>query len=134
MAAKCKELTKKLELTKRDLHERLEKSIADSVGGLHSKLDKLEEATLTVVKDIRKESTEKLEGARMQVVMLRSDFQLEVKRAREELGLTVKDLPPKINMYSLSRIVEKILQHLMVHQMYSSANQDIDPLFAPSST
>jgi len=94
----------------------------------------LEKATLTVVKEIKKESAEKLEGARMQVIMLRSDFQLEVKRAREELGLTVQDLPPKINMYSLSRIVEKILQHLMVHQMYSNANQDIDPLFNPSPT
>jgi len=94
----------------------------------------LEKATLTVVKEIKKESAEKLEGARMQVIMLRSDFQLEVKRAREELGLTVQDLPPKINMYSLSRIVEKILQHLMVHQMYSNANQDIDPLFDPSPT
>ena len=87
-----------------------------------------------MVKEIKKESAEKLEGARMQVIMLRSDFQLEVKRAREELGLTVQDLPPKINMYSLSRIVEKILQHLMVHQMYSNANQDIDPLFDPSPT
>ena len=86
------------------------------------------------MKEIKKESAEKLEGARMQVIMLRSDFQLEVKRAREELGLTVQDLPPKINMYSLSRIVEKILQHLMVHQMYSNANQDIDPLFNPSPT
>ena len=94
----------------------------------------MEKATLTVVKEIKKESAEKLEGARMQVIMLRSDFQLEVKRAREELGLTVQDLPPKINMYSLSRIVEKILQHLMVHQMYSNANQDIDPLFDPSPT
>jgi len=34
MATKCKELTKKLEQTKRDLHELLEKSIADSAGDL----------------------------------------------------------------------------------------------------
>lgn len=66
---------------------------------------------------------------------LKSDFKLEVENCREELGLSNQNLSPKINIYSLSRVVEMILQHLMIKNLYTSNSENltIDAQEAPLS-
>ena len=51
---------------------------------------------------------------------LKSDFKIQVDMCREELGLSNPSLSPKINLYSLSRIVELLLQHLMINLLYQN--------------
>ena len=58
---------------------------------------------------------------------LKSDFKIQVDGCREELGLSNPSLSPKINLYSLSRIVELMLEHLMINNLYfrNSGNDSV---------
>jgi hypothetical protein len=59
-------------------------------------------------KKLKDEYFERLNGINKQIVLLRSDYQLEVKRVRIDLGI-VEDMPPKIGLYSISKVLELIL-------------------------
>lgn len=61
--------------------------------------------------------------------MLRTDYKLEVKKAKDALGLTIPELPPKVNMYSNYVIIEHILKYLMINQIYSPELNKINPEF-----
>lgn len=58
-----------------------------------------------------------------QVVQLRTDFKLQVDKVKEELGYSGDQLPSKLNLYSLSRVIELILQYIMTHRLVD-AKQD----------
>ena len=53
---------------------------------------------------------------------------MEVKKLRVDLGIN-EDMPPKIGLYSISKVLELILQHLMINQIYSYNNSNLDPVF-----
>jgi len=57
------------------------------------------------------------------MIILKSDFKVEVGRAREELGLSNPDMSKKVTLYSLSRLIEMILQYLMVNSLYEQATE-----------
>ena len=54
--------------------------------------------------------------------------QIEVNKVRTELGLLdYYDMSPKIGLYSLSRVLELILQHLMISYFYADLYTPLDP-------
>jgi hypothetical protein len=40
----------------------------------------------------------------------------------------VEKMPPKIGLYSISKVLELILQHLMINSLYSESNINLDPI------
>mmetsp|Transcript_36224 Transcript_36224/g.55631 ORF Transcript_36224/g.55631 Transcript_36224/m.55631 type:complete len:133 (+) Transcript_36224:2373-2771(+) len=63
------------------------------------------------------------------MIILKSDFKVEVGRAREELGLSNPDMSKKVSLYSLSRLVEMILQYLMISSLYSEQDAPREDVF-----
>lgn len=76
---------------------------------LEDKIDKLDKHLHETNHETNLKLTEQLGLQRKQVMNLKSDFKLEVENCREELGLSNQNLSPKINLYSLSRVVEMLL-------------------------
>jgi len=49
---------------------------------------------------------------------LKADLRVEMNRAKKELGIGDPRMSSKTNMYTISRIVEMILQHLMIRSIF----------------
>ena len=70
MANKLKEQGKKFEQMKKDLQELMKKSITDTKNTLQGKVDRLEQETLGVIRDIKKDAAEKgVDGAGSETVV-----------------------------------------------------------------
>lgn len=74
------------------------------------------------------ETSENYATVYKQVVQLRSDFQLEVAKAKQELGLGGSDFSCRVDLYSLSRVIDLILQYLLVHRFQNSERIRSDPI------
>ena len=51
-----------------------------------------------------------------------------MKKVRIDLGVD-ENMPPKIGLYSISKVLELILQHLMINSIYGESNINLDPVF-----
>lgn len=55
---------------------------------------------------------------KQQQLKLSSDIQLGIKSIRSELGLNNKDMPSRVSLYTLNKVMDMVLQYLMINQIY----------------
>jgi len=44
---------------------------------------------------------------------------MEVQSAKDELGLTNRSQPPKMDLFSISKVVELMLQYVMIQRLFN---------------
>jgi hypothetical protein len=48
------------------------------------------------------------------------DMGLSIDNLKDELGITHPDMPRKQSLYTLNRLVEMLLEYLMIQKMYGN--------------
>ena len=62
------------------------------------------------------------------MIAARSDFRIEVGKACRKLGID-DELPPRINLRSISKVVELMLMHMMTLVQFNANYKNLDPDF-----
>jgi len=101
---------------------KFQKECADFVKQLEKQLEETSQS-------IQHETNQTHSQTYRQVVQLRTDFKLQVDKVKEELGYSGDQLPSKLNLYSLSRVIELILQYIMTHRLVDSKQDCVQDQF-----
>lgn len=64
-------------------------------------------------------------------MLLKGDVKLQIEESREELGINNPNITSRVNLYSLNRVLEMMLQYLMIHSVYQNTTKDEAPAAKP---
>ena len=80
--------------------------------------------------NLRNETDEKIAKVNKYIASLKADIQVEMNQAKKELGIGDPRMSSKTTLYSISRVVEMILEHLMIKTIYveQQGHSDINGL------
>jgi hypothetical protein len=96
------------------------------VAKLNDTIDKNRQEYIKGIFDIQKEVFHKIS-------MQKSDAIIQFQKMQEAMGLNTANLSPKINLNSLNKVMEMILQHLMVKNQIQFWGDDEEVLVSDES-
>ena len=89
---------------------------------INERCEKLLDDAMNQINNMTNEFQKDLATTRKQQSKIMTDMSLAIENLKDELGFTHPDMPRKQTFYSLNRLIEMILEYLMILKLYGSIN------------